>query len=589
MQKSKEMNNDAKVESFYRYKINTKMDVINAFEEIRATKGKKEGEEPVKIIKTRFLAANVLLHSKYNNKQVIAYNFTKTVLKKLGYDEQAVNDLSGGVDNIKESTSSPTNINNGSKRSSLKRSSLRRSSLMRSSRESVNTSNFASNRYSFEKWKAKHPKMHFIVDAKYSKLIEELKKRDWVECQKPDDVYFDFKFSQKAKEINYELTDPNQLVNHNPAFEKITLTIYLYSLLKILINSDINADLFFPRCYDLKCYRDHKNFISDYKLCQCVMFLKWFITLERLNDVILFKAVISLYGITNYLELQYESKHEGEIISNRDIDLLLQPKNKSLWVLSKEDEEQITRYLKKIGLNEKLYKTSGEYVYALKKKTTELLEKYKKANPQYDLLQDKNAWILKSYNDNSSFTTRIFNNYKDIIAVLIDIKDEVIAMKYIERPLLVLNKKFMIKAWMVINAEKPLTAWFYNDYYLQFSTKNYDINSFNDPFMHLTTSSVDKNPFFMKEDAFKYGFVWTKGQYRNYQQDVLKLSPEAIKDQEIQLKKIGTNVVKSNIDKAKKMRNSFVLLGLDVIVDNNYRLWLVKVNPCSAISNSNVS
>ncbi len=79
-----------------------------------------------------------------------------------------------------------------------------------------------------------------------------------------------------------------------------------------------------------------------------------------------------------------------------------------------------------------------------------------------------------------------------------------------------------------------------------------------------------------------------KSYYRNYQKKVLRLSDECIKDQEMQLKRIAVNVVKSNVDELKKMRNSFVMIGLDIIVDVSYKLWLCKINSSSAIGFSNV-
>lgn len=590
MEKAQDAKNLKKVLNFYRYKINTKNELITEFEELRAQKSPSNKKTPPGV-KNRFLAANVILHSKYNNKQVIAFKFTATVLKKLGYSDELIKELVGH-DNFlgdKESSLSMSNVskrNNSMRNSSVRNSSRSRRNSIKSSRENSQVRSMRNSMLNFDKWKSKNPGRFFIVDDKFYVLKKELLARGWKECENKESRHFDFRFTSK-KEAFSDLHE-NQLVNHNVKFEKITLAFYLYTLLKILINEDINADVFFPRCYDLKCYRDHANFINDYKLGQCVTTLNLFVLLERLNDVIIFKALISIYGIMNYLDLQYDSKSMKEIISNRDLALLCQPPTQSLWLLSDADKDQQKRYSDRIGIHPETHKSSGEYIYALKKKAQAVLLRYKQEHPQYDLLHSQNAWILKSYRDDIGFTSRIYKDYKDILGLLLDVKEEIIAQKYIERPLLVNNYKFMLKAWMVVHAAKPLTLWLYSDYYLKFTSKEYDLDALGDPFVHLTSSSLLNNDPMKSQHGFSSGHVWTKSRYRAYQRERLGQSPEQIKDQETQLKKIAVSVVKANLAEAKKMRNSVVVLGLDVIVDVSYRLWLCKVNPVSAVNRQTV-
>lgn len=68
-----------------------------------------------------------------------------------------------------------------------------------------------------------------------------------------------------------------------------------------------------------------------------------------------------------------------------------------------------------------------------------------------------------------------------------------ITQKYIESPLIIKNKKFDIRQWVVVTNWKPkLEIWFYQENYLRFTSENYDPNKLHNKFSNLTNATINK-------------------------------------------------------------------------------------------------
>lgn len=68
-----------------------------------------------------------------------------------------------------------------------------------------------------------------------------------------------------------------------------------------------------------------------------------------------------------------------------------------------------------------------------------------------------------------------------------------IIQKYIERPLLIFNRKFDIRVWVMLTQEHDL--YFFKEGYLRTSSSEFSIdeNNVDNAFVHLTNNAVQKH------------------------------------------------------------------------------------------------
>lgn len=88
------------------------------------------------------------------------------------------------------------------------------------------------------------------------------------------------------------------------------------------------------------------------------------------------------------------------------------------------------------------------------------------------------------------------------------------AMKYIENPMIISNRKFDIRQWVLVTSWNPLTIWFWNKPYLRFPAVDYDPKNMNDRFVHLTNNSVAK--YAKNGTEFGIGNMWTSEMFAEY-------------------------------------------------------------------------
>lgn len=100
-----------------------------------------------------------------------------------------------------------------------------------------------------------------------------LLRRGW--CENPDSPSnaFDFKWTIKMRDINYESLLPHQIVNHFGKNACFTTKVGLCRNIKNLIWSDnIDIDNFYPRCYSLNDITDLDDFIEEFKFTKVIHF-----------------------------------------------------------------------------------------------------------------------------------------------------------------------------------------------------------------------------------------------------------------------------------------------------------------------------
>jgi len=156
-----------------------------------------------------------------------------------------------------------------------------------------------------------------------------------------------------------------------------------------------------------------------------------------------------------------------------------------------------------------------------------------------------------------------------------------VIQKYIEKPLLINNRKFDFRVWVLVTHE--MNCYFFKEGYIRMSSEVYDLSSQNveNKFIHLTNNAVQKySENYCKfesgnqlsfDDFEKY--IQSNGLPCDFRGKMLpKLKQAALFSMESVKRKL-------NLEDRKYV---FEIFGYDYIIDADFNAWLIEVNtnPC---------
>lgn len=94
---------------------------------------------------------------------------------------------------------------------------------------------------------------------------------------------------------------------------------------------------------------------------------------------------------------------------------------------------------------------------------------------QFGLTGSQNAWILKPGGKSRGRGIEVHDDMNDMLKSIMISRDTIwVVQKYIERPLIILEKKFDIRQWVLVTSVEPLQVWFWKKPYFRFSSNDYD-------------------------------------------------------------------------------------------------------------------
>ena len=250
------------------------------------------------------------------------------------------------------------------------------------------------------------------------------------------------------------------------------------------------------------------------------------------------------------------------------------------------NKHNITSYYQKL---KNKYPQEFDYMpeaYFIPTQNYEIKKKFKKYS-----FNTNNAWIIKkNENDNNN------NEYPHIIKSFDNIdsyKEEMILSKYIDNPLLINDKKFIMRTFVLVTGFSPLKIYFYRDGYLIFSQLDYSLTEKNidNECIHIASEKNEdsckkkyenKNNLYENSLFEKNCSVWNflnlerycKKNDINYQ-DIINQAKDIITKTFISLREDIINSYKQyNI----KDRNMFQLFTFDFIIDSNKKLYLIDTD-----------
>ena len=87
----------------------------------------------------------------------------------------------------------------------------------------------------------------------------------------------------------------------------------------------------------------------------------------------------------------------------------------------------------------------------------------------------------------------LYRNLVQILDLCKQKETQYICQKYIENTLIVKNRKFDIRQWVLVTSWNPLTVWLYAEPYIRFPASDFTFENLYNRYAHLSNNSVAKN------------------------------------------------------------------------------------------------
>ncbi|GFO22072.1 protein polyglycylase ttll10-like isoform x1 [Plakobranchus ocellatus] len=159
-----------------------------------------------------------------------------------------------------------------------------------------------------------------------------------------------------------------------------------------------------------------------------------------------------------------------------------------------------------------------------------------------------------------------------------------IVQRYINKPMLLDNRKFDIRSYMMIASTVPYLVVFHQGY-VRLSCQKYDQADTNLT-THLTNQFVQKKDPMYKD--YKEDTAWTMDKFNDYINDHVAKEKGLDKDWVYgyltrQMQRISLHCFNSVKHKLQCKIGYFDLYGLDFMVDDDMKVWLIEINANPAL------
>ena len=222
----------------------------------------------------------------------------------------------------------------------------------------------------------------------------------------------------------------------------------------------------------------------------------------------------------------------------------------------------------------------------LRELTRMLLEELLRAFPHLALDGSENVWILKpAYGSKGKGLQLIKANASGLRQVLKLRGAARVVQRYVERPLLIHHRKFDIRLYaLTLGWEQPGTVWLYSRMLLKLCSEPYCLSRLNERYRHLTNCSVQREREHRPEEEVAAGsLVWTSDRFiahldecgygsTVWEQHVFPSLCAVAKAA------LSAGQQSQDVNCSPPRRSSFEIVGLDVILDEALRPWLLEVN-----------
>ncbi|XP_066994664.2 tubulin polyglutamylase ttll-4 isoform X2 [Anabrus simplex] len=202
----------------------------------------------------------------------------------------------------------------------------------------------------------------------------------------------------------------------------------------------------------------------------------------------------------------------------------------------------------------------------------------------------KEKWIIKPPASARGTGIKVINRWAQIPK-----KRPLVVQKYISEPYLINGSKFDLRLYVLVTSMNPLRIYLYDDGLVRFASVKYssDMACLGDRYMHLTNYSINKlsSQYTQNEDASAcMGHKWTvKSLWTYLEKDGVDVKGLWTSLVDLVIKTIISGESSINqLTRANLMSRycSYELFGIDVLLDETLKPWLLEVNISPSLHSS---
>ncbi|XP_037961054.1 tubulin glycylase 3B-like [Teleopsis dalmanni] len=218
------------------------------------------------------------------------------------------------------------------------------------------------------------------------------------------------------------------------------------------------------------------------------------------------------------------------------------------------------------------------------------LFKLKQYRPDYKWDGCRNIWLVKPAHQCRGMGIVVTGQLEKILQFCSLHERKYIVQKYIERPFVIMNTKFDIRAYMVLRLDKDknLSLWFCDECYIRFSSQEFDMNNLCEA-IHLTNHAVQEKYCNQKgrDVSLPECNMWSVSKFKDFLNSQKNI-PQNVWDDKIMpgFRKILTSIVKSSICDLTIRENCYELYGCDFMLDKTLDPILIEINSTPDLSPS---
>ena len=359
------------------------------------------------------------------------------------------------------------------------------------------------------------------------------------------------------------------MVNHFKGSSCLTTKSGLIKILNdnLQFFTDEDPSAFFPRAYDLSSMNGMQSFVNDFLITEARKALRDFVTHccnAQKDDIIINPGVLNLlFEVVKNNSADNKREYlDGPAISRRNMISDIETEvilNSAIWmynpVTQQSHEDGATFDVQNIANPLDIFlprsKRQSEYSREehkeherMKKNTLrrrerafELMNSVRKVKEmdvlriknivsqetvESTLSEESNLWIVKPASKSRGRGIALFASLPSILRYVQASEQKLsqwCVQKYIEKTMLISNRRFDVRQWVLVTSFDPLTVWFCNDCYVRFASEEYivpsdgsqhsqDKNWLGNSFKHLVNNSINKN----NEEKFGKTFTAENGE-----------------------------------------------------------------------------